>query len=272
MKKILMLFAFFAMLTFGCEEIVAPIDSQITPTGRRVLVEEFTGIRCVNCPDGSKKLKELINNDDYGDYVIPVSIHAGFFSNPYDSSLYDFRTPEGTSLDANLLGPVQAYPAATINRTLYPNETELPISLSKWTGYIIQDLLQAPKVEVDITPNYEATSRQLSVSIDLDFSETVTTSLGISVMILENDIADYQLTKGGIESNYVHQHVLRTMLTNYTGDAIAVGQTQSGSTPTFTYAFRIPVEWNVDNCEIVAFVSQKGGSLDVLQANKAYLR
>ena len=270
MKKISILLAFFAILIMGCDEIVAPIDLQITPTGRRVLVEEFTGVRCVNCPAGSKKIEELLNAD-YGDYIIPISIHSGFFSPPYDSSLYDFRTSEGTNLDAHL-GPVQGYPAATVNRTQYANETELPISLSKWTGYIIQDILQAPKVEVDLTPTYDTTSRQLSVVIDLDFAETITDPLVVSVMITEDDVQDYQLTKDGLESDYVHKHILRTMLTNYTGDAISVTKTKQGSTPSFTYTFTVPSEWNADKCEIVAFVSHTGAKLDVLQANKVHLK
>lgn len=258
------------MLTYGCNEIVAPIDLQITYTGRRVLVEEFTGVKCVNCPEGSKKIEELVAQ--HGEYIIPISIHSGFFSNPYDSSLYDFRTPQGTNLESNLLGPVSGYPAATVNRTLYGNETELPISLSKWAGYIIQDILQAPKVEVDITPTYDTTSRQLSVTVDLDFAETVTEPLGISVVITEDDIVDYQLDKGGLKSDYNHKHVLRTMLTNYAGDAIAIGQTKAGSTPSFTYTFTLPPNWNEDKCEIIAFVSHKGAKLDVLQANKVQLK
>jgi hypothetical protein len=270
MKKIITLFAFFAILTFGCNEIVEPIDLQITYTGRRVLVEEFTGVKCVNCPEGSKKIEELVAQ--HGEYIIPISIHAGFFANPYDSSLYDFRTVQGSSLESNLLGPVSGYPAATINRTQYSNETELPISLSKWTGYIIRDILQAPKVEVDITPTYDTMSRQLSVTVDLDFAETVTEPLGISVVITEDDIVDYQLNKGGLQSNYNHKHVLRTMLTNYAGDAIAIGQTKAGSTPSFTYTFTLPAAWNEDNCEIIAFVSHKGAKLDVLQANKVHLK
>ncbi len=128
MKKISILLAFFAILIIGCDEIVPPIDLQITYTGRRVLVEEFTVVRCVNCPEGSKKIEEIVAQ--HGEYIIPISIHAGFFSDPYDTSLYDFRTSEGNNLDAHL-GPVQGYPADTVNRTQYANETELPISLSK---------------------------------------------------------------------------------------------------------------------------------------------
>lgn len=276
MKKISILLAFFVILIMGCVEIVPPIDLQITYTGRRVLVEEFTGVRCVNCPDGSKKIEELVAQ--HGEYVIPISIHSGFFSEPYDTSLYDFRTTDGSNLEANVLGPVQGYPAATVNRTLYPNETELPISLSKWAGYIIQDILQAPKVEVDIFPIYDTTSRQLSVDIDLEFAETITEALSVSVMITENNIEDLQLTKdvanyyNGLQANYRHKHVLRTMLTDYTGDVIAVTKTRQGSTPSFTYTFTLPVGWNADNCEIVAFVSHTGSRLDVLQANKVYLK
>ena len=269
MKKISILLAFFAILIIGCDEIVPPIDLQITYTGRRVLVEEFTGVRCVNCPEGSKKIEEIVAQ--HGEYIIPISIHSGFFSEPYDTSLYDFRTSEGTNLDAHL-GPVQGYPAATVNRTQYANETELPISLSKWAGYIIQDILQAPKVEVDISPTYDTTSRQLSVDIDLEFAETITEALAVSVMVTEDNVDDVQLTKDGKKYDYTHKHILRTMLTNYTGDAISVTKRKEGSTPSFTYTFTLPVGWNADNCEIVAFVSHTGSRLDVLQANKVHLK
>ena len=279
MNKLPFLFVFLAILTTGCEEITPPINLDFTYTGRRVIVEEFTGVQCVNCPEGSKRLEELSNL--HGEFVIPISIHAGSFSAPYPSSLYDFRTPEGTNLERNLLGPVQGFPAAVVNRRLFNNEDEKPITINKWAGYIAQELIQQPKLEVTINNSFDTTSRNLAVDVQLNFIETVTKPVGISVMILEDGISDYQLTPDksvypdGKDPYYKHKHVLRTMLTDYTGDAISFTQTKTGSSSTFSYNFTIPTEWKAEDCEVVAFVSYKGATddngneiLNVLQANK----
>lgn len=280
MNRLPFLFVFFAIMTFGCEEITPPIDLDFTYTGRRVIVEEFTGVQCVNCPEGSKRLEELSNL--HGDYVIPISIHAGSFSDPYPSSLYDFTTDEGDNIERNLLGPVQGFPAAVVNRRLFNNEDERPITINKWAGYIAQELIQQPKLEVTINNSFDTTSRSLDIDVQLDFIETVIQPVGISIMILEDGIQDYQLTPDksvypdGKDPNYIHKHVLRTMLTDYTGDAISFTQTKTGSSPTFSYNFTMPSEWSAEHCEVVAFVSYKGATdsngneiLNVLQANKA---
>lgn len=280
MKKSSILFVFFAVLMFGCEEIVPPIDLEFTYTGRRVIIEEFTGVQCVNCPEGSKRMEELSNL--HGEFVIPISIHAGSFSDPYPQSLYDFTTPEGDNLEGSLLGPVQGFPSAVVNRRLFDNEDEKPITINKWAGYIAQELIQQPKLEVTINNSYDTTSRDLDVEIQLDFIETLTKPVGISIMILEDGIFDYQLTPDktvypdGKDPNYEHKHVFRTMLTDYTGDAISFTQTKAGTSSNLSYNFTLPTEWQAEKCEIVAFVSYKGATdengneiLDVLQANKA---
>src|ERR1700741_1300369 len=83
---------------------------------RKVLIEEFTGVRCVNCPDGSAEIENLLSL--YGGNLVAVSIHSGFFSDPYPDNLYDFRTPEGDQL-LNYLGQPLGYPTAVIDRKLF---------------------------------------------------------------------------------------------------------------------------------------------------------
>ena len=104
-KKIL-LFSFLTLAISACTEI-APV----VPTlgDRKVLVEEFTGVRCVNCPAGASELDNL--RGIYGDRLVVVSIHTGDFSTPYSDSKFDFRTPEGTALEKNLGAPL-GYPTA----------------------------------------------------------------------------------------------------------------------------------------------------------------
>ena len=265
MKKLILLV--FVTVTFfsGCVEVVPEISTEFTYTGRKVLIEEFTGVQCVNCPEGSKKIEELVAL--HGDNLIPISIHAGDFSAPYSESLYDFNTPEGEILENSYLGPVIGFPIAVVNRKQFDGENDLPIFLRSWAGHIATELLEEPKLDISIDNDFDETTRELTIEVSLNFSETVTEGLGISIMILEDGIVDYQLTPNGKQSDYIHKHVLRTMLTDYTGDAISTNQTVSGQRPAFTYTFDVPAEWNAENCSVVAFVSQKGDNLDVLQAN-----
>ena len=108
-KKIL-LFTFLTLSISACTEI-APVVPALGD--RKVLVEEFTGVRCVNCPAGASELDNL--RGIYGDRLVVVSVHAGEFSPPFSDSRFDFRTPEGEALEKRLGAPL-GYPTAVINR------------------------------------------------------------------------------------------------------------------------------------------------------------
>ena len=47
---------------------------------RKVLIEEYTGHRCTNCPDGHRELASL--HERYGDTLVAIGIHAGTFALP----------------------------------------------------------------------------------------------------------------------------------------------------------------------------------------------
>ena len=111
MKKIAFFLFISAFLVLSCEEasVVIHPDMENNPEDtttenqlRQVLIEEFTGVRCVNCPAGSEAIENLL--DSYGDQLVAISIHAGFFSPPMGESQYDFRTDEGNNLMSFMTG------------------------------------------------------------------------------------------------------------------------------------------------------------------------
>ncbi len=258
------------LLFFSCKEIGPNVNlNNSTNTGdgvqeRNVLIEEFTGVQCVNCPEGSAKIEELLGI--HGDNLIAISIHSGFFSTPYPQSAYDFRTSEGTSIE-NMLGPAIGYPAATINRKLFESEGGMILNKDKWAGYIATEKLNSPLMNVDIDKNYNATTRLLDVTANLTFNETVTTPVYLSVMITENNITDTQLTPDGLVEDYSHKHVLRGLLTNFDGDAYT-GSTTVSASGSQTYTMTIPSSWNINNCHIIVAAHQFGSNKEVYQANE----
>ncbi len=116
MKNILYCFSLAALMFItACKEqpIIIP---DLNVTGRTVLVEEITGVRCTNCPTGTQTLVAM--QQQYGaDRLVVVSIHAaGPFSVPYTNQ-EDYRSAEIQEL-ADYIGQYFGFPTASIDRRL----------------------------------------------------------------------------------------------------------------------------------------------------------
>ncbi len=268
MKKITFLLPLFLLiiLWIGCTEVGPSINllgsTEITPPDRIVLIEEFTGVRCVNCPEGSEQIETLLGI--YGESLIAVSIHAGFFAEPYSESTYDFRTTEGSGIES-LLGPAAGYPTASVNRRQFDSESEILIERNKWAGYIAQEKEESPKMALVLEKNYNTDSRLLEVTAKISFNETVSEPIRISAMITENNILDTQLTPDGKVNDYSHKHVLRTMMTNFDGDLYSEG-TNVGDTGEKSFSMTLPADWNEANCHVIIFMHEFQSKKDILQA------
>lgn len=264
MKKLFGLFIL-ALIVGACEEVGPTITLQ--QTDRKVLVEEFTGVKCVNCPIGSAKLEELL--EIHGDKMIAISIHSGIFSSPYAESKYDFRTPDGNELES-YLGPPSGYPSAVINRRWYSGQQERVVYLNDWPGFVSGELQRAPVVRIDLENTYDENTRQLNVAVDLYFFEEIVGQTNVSVLITESGVEDYQLTPDGKQADYKHKHILRDVITpSHTGESL--GTQIAADTPIAkNYTYTIPAEWKADKCKIVVFVNKnEGNDLEVLQAEEA---
>lgn len=258
-------------MVFGCEEI----PPQITPcqTSRVVLVEEFTGIDCVNCPAGSDKLATLSRQNP--GQIIVVGIHAGFFAGEHNG--FDLKCDDGEKLESLHLGPVSGYPASSINRKVFEGESDVIADLSEWAGYIASEICERPIAELSLTNTYDAATRMASVTVDVIpstfFTNAIEEDLAISVMITESDIVGYQKTPAGSVPDYVHKHVLRDVLTDsYTGDVLITKGNILTAQQKVIADYPIPTGWDPSNCYAVAFIHYKGdNNKEVIQAVEAHI-
>ena len=258
---------------FGCEEVGPNITIGGGGNGpgtdvqaRNILIEEFTGVQCVNCPEGSDVIESL--KETYGARLIPISIHAGFFSNPYPESAHDFRTLAGDEIEQSL-GPVTGWPAAIINRKVFDGASGLVVGKNTWAGYMAQEITTTTPVEVNISKSFDPVTRLLDVTVDLSFVETINDPILISVMITENNIPDYQITPDGKLPDYIHKHVLRGMMTDSGGNSFS-NSTNAGDSGSDAFTMTLPASWDESKCEIIAFVHSVT-SKEVLQAYAAHV-
>lgn len=255
------------VLFWGCREIM-PVIPPVGPPAlgdRKVLIEEFTGVRCVNCPDGSAEIENL--QSLYGENLVAVSIHAGFFSEPYPDNLYDFRTPEGSQIQT-YVGEPEGYPTAVINRKKFTGESALQLGRAKWAGYIAQESSIPPVINVNAEVAYDESTRDAAVTVTSIPVADISEPLYLTVLITESGIQDLQYTNDGFKPEYIHKHVLRKVITGTTGDPLgdtfALGQNIERN-----FHFTFPDNWKAENCHVIAFVHHAGTDKEVLQVDES---
>lgn len=265
-----------ALLMVSCEEkwvVITPAP----PTGstdpgeqkRVILAEELTGVRCPNCPEGTNALVAL--DKQHGDRLIVVAIHAALgYTLPYANSQDDFRTAKGTEL-ANYVGAAFFFPTAAINRRIIPPETEPYLPRQQWSGIIDEELEKPLELGISLKTTYDGASRKLDISADLTPQQDLFGEHRITVMIAQDSIVDYQQVNLVLEPNYLHRHVLRSILTSGTGDVIVEPLT-ANNTVTKTFSITLPTKWVDKHCSVIAFVHRGGDpNKEVLQAAEKYV-
>ncbi|MEY4904284.1 MAG: hypothetical protein RLZZ292_2099 [Bacteroidota bacterium] len=266
-------FSLFILLS-ACQEQPVEIPrltnngSGNTATEKKVLIEEFTGASCPNCPTGAAEIQSL--QAIHGERLVAVAIHAGYFAKKTAESKYDFLTADGSSIE-KFLGEPEGYPAAVVDRKEVDGLLQISGAVSKWAGIIAEELQEKVKVGIKIKNNFDPANRQLSTTITLNPTETIAEPLALTVYITENNIIDAQKNQTTIIKDYTHRHIFRKALTAAIGTPLTE-TFSNGATITRNFTYALPSDWNADNCSIVAFVSSVGASKKVLQVEETKVK
>jgi thiol-disulfide isomerase/thioredoxin len=264
---------FFIVLVASCDYIEDPIQggggtNPDTGAVRRVLIEDFTGHKCPNCPLAQQELVNLHDNF-FGDQLIAISVHAGFFASTSPGFTYDFTTPEGEEL--NTFFGVQAYPSGMVNRTGYPTGEHLSV-YDSWATKVSAILANPPDMDIAIEPNYSSTNHSLSVDIDVEVLNGMNDVFHLVVYLTEDSIIQPQIGPGNDHiEDYVHNHVLRGSMNTAWGETIATGEVIPTDTYSKSYAMSLDSEWNEQNMHIIAFV-YRSSDLEIIQVEEAKLK
>lgn len=265
--SVLVAFVFFACDDYTEQEFLKPAGEEIdediaitkAQTSQAVLLEEHTGWGCNNCPRAAEKLEDL--KASFGDKLIAVAIHAGTLAQPGKSNNYlDLRTDYGNSL-AELFG-INARPAGIINR----NNTT--VQYSDWESTINSELSSSTH-SINIGLGVKETSNKIYVGTELSFTKDVDNELLLTLVVVEDNIIGVQ--RDGTEKieDYVFKNVLRA---NPLVDiAINTEKITANETIKKNYAIKIDSSWNLDNCRVVAIVTDKNSG-KVLQTNEIFVR
>lgn len=268
-----LLFALFLLLGLGCEEVPPVLNPGGDPNDevpvedqkRQVLIEEFTGERCVNCPAGSAAIEALLGV--HGQRLVAVSIHAGFFAVPFPESDAQLANSTGESL-LTLLDEPNGFPTAVVNRREFDGEESLQVVQAAWAGHISNELLPDPTVKIDLQSEYNDATGEVDIQADLYVVENIDyEDVRLTVYITENNVSDPQTTPNGTDFDYIHKHVFRAAVSAFDGDAINESM-PAGSVVNRSFSITLDPSWVPSECHVVGFVHRGGGTQDVIQAHE----
>ncbi len=243
----------FALVSYG-QTIVST-----SPENKNVILEEFTGIHCVYCPQGHT-IAQNIQNNNPGD-VFLINIHTGSFANPGPGEP-DFRTPYGTAI-VNQTGLV-GYPAATVNRLNFPGKEQgaagtTAMNRNNWTSASNLTLAESSYVNVGVEATIDVSTNTLNVHVEAYYTGNSPENTNLlNVALLQNNTKGPQVG-GNVCDQYVHMHRLVDMITGQWGEDITT--TTAGTFIDRTYSYPIPADYNgvpveLADLEVVAFISE----------------
>lgn len=237
------------MATFGIGQTIV----STSPENKNVVLEEFTGIHCVWCPDGHA-IAQAIQNNNPGN-VFLINIHTGGFAVPGPGEP-DFRVPDGNGIRA--FYNVNSYPSGMVNRHIFSGSSPV-MGRGSWTGASNQILSQLSYVNVGVEAEVNVTTREMTVHVEAYYTGNSPNSTNkLNVALLQNNTLGPQ-TGGGMGDQYVHMHRLLDLITGQWG--MDVTTTTTGSFVDETYTYSVPLDINgvpveLADLEVVAFLTE----------------
>lgn len=285
MKKSHFLLGLLIVAFCSCKEVGPPIDFSVpvvslvdtsyiestvqAATAKRILLEEFTGVKCPNCPQGSAVAKTV--KQAHAGLVTLVGIHpqSELLCRPFsgDPSYQDFRTTEGDLLK-NFLGGYSAMPIAAIDRKIIAPATTILTDKSTWPGAANAELATSSPVNLMITPVWDAATRKARIKVEAHFTAAASWPVALSIYLTEDDIINPQDSSSAVLYTYQHEHVLRQAVTPCPAGVTLNGSLVAGRV--FVKEFEteaLPTLWNADNLNAVVLIHRLDNK-EVLQVEE----
>ncbi len=256
-SKYLFLFVFISVFFFACDIITtegvfyaekaeAPDTTQNPDViERSVLLIEFTGHKCPNCPKAHKTVKEL--SAIYKEQLIPISIHAGILAYPQGTYTYNFLTAEGTDMYKSF--GISGIPIGVVN-SLDKNNLK---SNEGWATDIENLIEITPNIDIQMT--HSEKENVITTTVKYKTTEDITNKLKICVYLIEDKIVSKQDSSGIEIEDYLHRHVFRDSYTaTIWGEDLKNTELIKDTEYIETFTLNFNNVWNRQNCYVITYI------------------
>ncbi len=291
MKNIVAVFIFITLFISGCDKVsnaytpsvsteldpslypgnfseyVYPTFDENTNTFRNVLIEDFTGHKCIYCPAAADTAHNI--EGSFPDRVFISTIHSdptgtvtlGSFQETTSPTYeYDFTNPVGLQIGGyfgNLAGNgFFGNPRGNVSRV--PNSSNvITVVASGWRN-VVNNIVSTNDLKVNIQSkvNFYPSTNGAFIHIEVDPLETVSNELRLVVAFMEDSIVKPQkLQDNSTEYDYVHRDLLKAHINgDMNGQSIGEKNLDTNGKYYFNYSYKVPSIYNPSNCHLLIYV------------------
>jgi hypothetical protein len=239
------------------------IDPVVPGLGKIVVGEEATGTWCGWCPRGAVFMDFMAAK--YDGFWAGIAVHN---NDPMADSIYD----------AGIGGFIAGYPSAIVDRGG-------DIDPSVMEGDFIQQIVKTPKAIITNGATFDATTRELKVSLTYDFQSAISGNWRVACALTEDGVSgtgpsygqsnSYSGGGSGVMGGYellpspvpaaqmVYDHVARKIAPSFSGDATLLPSSiTAGDEHTVCFTFTLPTEWDESKMHIIGMLVSPSGTID----------
>jgi hypothetical protein len=241
--------------------LLSYLTTSLHAQSKKVLLEEFTGTACGNCPMGVYYIDSMQAKYDG---VIAVSLHA---FPPFDAMHF-------SAIDSLFSFYAGGVPCGSIDRILWPGEKPVVArQLGSWDTIIRNRLLTDAQLTVSLTAAWNSLTRDVSVDVNINIlSNMPSGDYRLNLYVLEDSITGsgsgydqlnyYDKTagnpfygRGNPIIGYVHRHVARALLPSAWGlQGLIPASPLSGQYFKHTFNYTLPTKFQADRIRLIAYV------------------
>ncbi|MCF8365634.1 MAG: Omp28-related outer membrane protein [Bacteroidales bacterium] len=237
---------------------------------KQVLLEDFTGHLCVNCPEAAKLAHDLSVTLNHK--LVIYAVHAGNFAEPVPGTVLspDYRTPAGNELNSNYA--IFANPLALIDRTVYNGLHQ--IFKDDWETVVMAELQKPNTVNLKLSNTWYPDLDVVSIDLEAEFVAEPEGQYKLVVFIVEDSLVSAQLNNdtligGDTLYNYVHRNILRDAVSPVYGDFLGDnGVVTMGQLYAKHYTYPLSSEWLPRNCRIIAYIARTDETLNLMDVTQ----
>lgn len=235
---------------------------------KNVLIEDLTGVNCVNCPKAADTGKALI--DIYQGRVKLAGLYLTTpftLTNPFPGE-EDLRTPEAEDI-ANAIYVPASLPSGYIDRAEFSSSRNVDYTV--WATEVKKRLELSTPVNISVDAQYSDADSNITINMSLTYTKDMTAANhSYTIMILEDSIiAAQKVPLKGKVKDYVHYHVLRTTYTPSVGATITENK-EIGRVIQKSFKGKISGTWRPYKCTAMVLV-QDADTKEILHVEEAHI-
>jgi hypothetical protein len=257
------------------------------PVVQRVLVEDFTGQFCGNCPAAGKMADSLHRANPTRVLVTEVHVTDFFARIRLPDFPVDYRVPVvSDELDQVFDLSNRGLPQGAVNRAPFAQANNDQVAtFTLWPGAVTRELARTPIAELRVTPLFNRATGLLRLKVNTRYlTAQPNRQLRLGIIVVEDEVVGPQkvyrarppfppgwIAAKEIDPAYVHHNVMRAALAGTFGTVQVTGPQANQRFATYL-GYQMPARtvWNDRKCSVIAYLAD-ANTRQIVQVAEARL-